>query len=312
MRGKGMSEKKSRSPEELRQIGHELRQFLDQKVDGYYASIEAPEALGHMFSGLRSTGDGINCGTLNSAMEHFAGLFLASQLPAYLELHSRLHEAGHDASNMFEFANDTFVYAVRDAVVESPDKGLEAALEDLLGSDKNGCDVTVKAFALQTQSLNFIIVMNQLFGQWSIDIRRFWPSLQSELSNPNSYLGELEAFRVSRDAVSAADLVRHAERAAKYADDVEGVTFSSRPSLAMFLAGNMVAGNEKAGVGLRYADGRDKGFVASLQRSTDHAIAKDAGRWVTLSELEYVSCNLSAAIDTLQREQSGRDERQIG
>src|SRR5690606_2877505 len=101
-----------------------------------------------------------------------------------------------------------------------------------------------------------------------------------------------------RSDLTLRDVVALAHQATEnYSDDLPGVRCVQRPSLQTFLRKSLDVGEESAGVGLRYGDFRDPGYVASVR--VDERPEVDGIHHFGVSSLNYVMFNLASAADCL-------------
>jgi hypothetical protein len=128
-----------------------------------------------------------------------------------------------------------------------------------------------------------------------VHIRQYWNNLQEALADDDNYLGHpLSEFK--NKPLSVTQAVAFTSSLSQYSDDLPGVAYPQRPSLDTFTRGDMKVRYD-AGIGLRYGDGRDKGFILSCQQSSDDTMesAKDC-TWPSMSFVQGVLNNLHSAV----------------
>jgi hypothetical protein len=252
------------------QMKEQAAQLLKQLRNGLtkeWNILEEPQVLASMFHLMNKDSADLRELSLENTFEAYVGQALVRWLPNLVKLHDVLVSRGLGNEHRYEFGNDAYVYAVVDKQVKKPsDLGLLKMFEEL-GLESEEADryevTDVKAFVLETQSRQFIIVLNQRFSRWRLNIRRIYPSFVEEQAN-GGYLGTLGDF-VERTDLTVHDIIALSHHAEKFADDIAGNNYPKRLSLKYFLDRSLVAGDDDAGRGLRYEDCRDEGYVASLK-----------------------------------------------
>lgn len=275
---------------EGKRIGSEAKSFLSPE----FGCLELPVLLSEI---ALNTGKGRLAAhyTLVSAIAANIGRILTENIPAYLSLHARLVEKGYTLQNWGETGScDRYGCAVAD-IAAAPrtsrewcdkEEDLTKVLIDELKAEKalpsGPPDIAVKAMAFRNQSYNFIVVLNSRFNRWSIHIRQYWdvlPDLDGE-----TYLGYgLDKFKTA--PMSLTEAISLSKALSRYSDDVPGTQFINRPSLATFTNGTLKAGEQSGGRGLRYADGRDAGYLVSCRETKDDVELAEDVDWNSLNLL---------------------------
>jgi hypothetical protein len=221
---------------------------------------------------------------MNFTLEHllnvYVGQALTDRLPRYLELHAQLEREGAISyASRREFLRSEYsVYALPTVMHTVPGK------------------VVVKAMVLNTLEGNYLVVLNERFGQWTVHFRQFWPELSEALASSDWIVG-LEEHRKA-DNLTLLDVAKLSKAMSNFADDYPGVIAPSRPSLASFMAGKLIPHEDGEGPGLSYGDGRDAGFIASLVNHPT-PLAYDVGH-ATLPMVHLVAKLLRQAESPLQ------------
>lgn len=288
-----------KTQEELQAIASKVQDLLNAELSPDWEMLERPSVLAYLFAQNEEGADVRNV-LIESTQEEYVGMKIEAMLPNYIQLFDTLKSSGFGKRHAIEVGNGVFVYALEEREVVLQDDGtMKTFLEDLFPEDVlNGYvnapkKALVKALVLETQNHNYIALLNNKFDKWTIHVRRVYPSLDAALAN-SKHLGSLNDYK-DRSNLTLHDVVRLASMASEYADDYAENPYPKRLSLPTFLAGSLVAGEEDAGAGLRYADGRDRGYVVSLQKSTDCIpCAKDID-WGTYREVANVMRWLNAA-----------------
>ena len=115
----------------------------------------------------------------------------------------------------------------------------------------------LKVFTVTDQNFNFIVIMDNKFGDWAVQVRQFWESIDSE--SGQDYKKEFEEDPTFENALKSTDWMRQ-----YYSDNVPGNTYVDRPDLKMFIDTNFLVGEAESCPGLRYGDCRDNGFVYAI------------------------------------------------
>jgi hypothetical protein len=290
---------------DMQAIGQHLRTQVEASMTPKRDCLERPYILASM---LRTPADQNEVLTydLERLVDACVAMGVGPLVERYVKLHDDLTAHGHvDRDTKFEFGNDAYVWAVPERFAPKKDLGIN--FKHIFGDDYEPDEPDpkarrAKAIVLQTQSCNFLLVMNYDYGRWSrMDVREFWPDIREQLANKD-YLLNLNDIK-DRTDLTVLDLVRYSTRAATYSDDFEDpyqYTRVERPSLATLLKGTLMAGEEDSGKALRYGDFRDAGFVVSvtLDREDEGAEAEKMIH-TRLSHLNYVGYNMASAIYVL-------------
>jgi hypothetical protein len=285
-------------PEEVATLAAHLRETLQQGVTPKWGILEIPQVLGALYKSWLCDDADMRVLELESTMEAFVGQVLNEWTPSMVQLHDALMKLGMGRGNRYEFGNDAYVYAVADRELSKPaDPVILSMLEGLRTlRDEDKVEITdIKAFVLETQSRQFIVVLNRRFSVWHLHIREIYPSLEETLRETR-YLGGLEDFKKRKD-LTIHDVVRLSQHAQKFADDTPGNPFPKRLSLKTFLDSELLAGDDAACWGLRYEDARDIGYIASF-RGENKPEVKDIA-FFGYRDVVYAMFNLRCAADQL-------------
>lgn len=286
--------------EQMAELATKVLSQLRQGLTKEWNVLEEPQVLARMFHLMNDYSADLRELSLEGTFEAYVGQALQRWIPDLVRLHDALLARGLGQENNYEFGNDAYVYAVADKQVTKPaSPGLLKMFEDLgMGSRADRVDVTnVKAFVLETQSRQFIIVLNQRHERWHLHIRRIYPSFVEEQAN-DRYLGTLGDF-VDRTDLTVQDIIKLSRYAEEFSDDFPGNNYPKRLSLQYFLKGSLVAGEDEAGCGLRYEDCRDEGYVASLRSSYEERPEVDGMASRGYGHVGYVMFNLMSAFEQL-------------
>lgn len=281
----------------LRALGAQLRETLEAGLDKARDCLERPLPLAYMLAAQKK--DPLDARSLEfeSLIGAYLGVVVQAWIEPYLALHAALTQKGHAAADSaFLLGGDSYVWSCADhEVVEEADPKMAAFLEEL-GHTYAPSTHKVKAFALRTQSRNYFVLLILTHGRWRLHIRRFWDNLQEVRASKGYYL--LQEFGDRQD-LTLEDVVKLAQRAAEaYGDDLPGVAYPKRPLLATFLGGNLLAGDRRAGLGLRYGDSRDLGYVVSFDNDrTEPRVAH--GPDCPYGELAHAAYVAASAYDQL-------------
>lgn len=292
----------TKSPEELKAIAEKVNTLLSNELSPRWDTLEKPAVLALVVAGDAHSED-LRSLLLEAVEEEYVGIKIHEMLPKYVELFDHLKESGTGRAHAIDLGRDTYVYVIEERDVEMPKAAASDFLKELFEANEIDFDpvdtadvVKVKALGVDTQNKNYIVVLNERYGKWTFHAREVFPTLQSALEK--GYLGDMDKFNKGAP-ITIADMVQYANRAAKYADDMEGNHYPERPSLQTYLAGNLVAGDEHAGIGLRYADGRDRAYVVSTKHMTDMNPCANDVSWGSMRSTDHVITLLNIATDVL-------------
>jgi hypothetical protein len=188
--------------------------------------------------------------TLEDLLDVYVGQALLDKLPAYLALHAQL-----EAEEALSFEKCRTFGRSEYSIYALPTKTYDT-----------GGGIIVKAMVLQTLEGNFLVVLNHRYT-WTVHFRQFWPLLDDALQSTD-WLPKLEEHRNANN-LTLLDVAKLSSAMSNFSDDYPGVIHPARPSLASFLAGKLIAGEQSEGHGLRYGDGRDCGYIASLRDAAE-------------------------------------------
>lgn len=283
---------------QLAETGRQMRALLEANLSHEWNTLERPYPLAHVFAADKRDPMDIRSHELETTVSAYYGLIISGWSDRYLALYDALKAGGHlDEASSFEFGNDAYVWACAERDITEPaDPKLEALLVDIGFGPSAPNTHQARAFVVQTQSRNFLVLLVCKFGSWSVHIRRFWTDLAQAKAGGGYF--QLQEYAERRD-LTLEDVLRLAHTVSEeYSDCVPGVTYVKRPNLAAFLDGTLLPGEDGAGVGLRYGDFRDAGYVVSYKANAerpevDHGLACNHG------ELGYVAYNIASAIDQL-------------
>jgi hypothetical protein len=285
-----------KTPNELKALAASLRVALHGGCSKEFALLERPVALAELYDLVRADKATLQNLELEATLSHYVGLAVQGVIPGYVALYDRLVAKGYDASNPYEFGNDSFCHYIPQRVVEAETLSGEAkALLGLFGKETLPPDVA-KAFVVETQNTNWIVVLTPRYGRHDLHVRQFWRD-PAVLDSPD-YHGGMEQYTGANLTIK--DVIRLAAEAANlFSDDMPGVHYPQRPSLNTFLRGSLVPGHKDAGAGLRYADGRDKGYVLSYgQPHGTTPLVKDV-HWFGFSEISHALKRIGFAVEML-------------
>jgi len=192
----------------------------------------------------------------------------------FLEIHEVLVDGGNDENKWRNFggAGKACVLADYSQPAMSDFEGAEVAMHrtkmrSRIKSTGFNEIVEVKAFALEGSDGNFVVLLANSGGDWSVHLRQYWESIHNFYRFANNAAQRVHSVEWA---------IEFASKVAMHSDDVPGVHSPRRPSLASFSIGNFKVGSAAAGIGLRYGDSRDAGFVLSLRsRKEGAAVTSD-------------------------------------
>ncbi len=282
--------------EDFRRVATRIRELRESCLSKEWDVLERPYPIAQVFADGKRDKMDLREHDFEGMVSAYYGLVMLNWVEPYVALYDRLTAASYTSpEKKFEFANDAYVWACVQREVE-PEKmtELEELFPELAGYEPP--KHLVKVFVLETQSRNFVVVLNQCYGRWSVHIRQFWDDLAE--ARKSKYYFPLADYKDRRD-LTLDDVVKLAREASdKYSDDLPGVSYPHRPMLATFLKGSLMAGEEEAGIGLRYGDHRDRGYIVSFKCDARRPEVDNALTCV-FHDVSYVAYNLASAIDCL-------------
>lgn len=179
---------------------------------------------------------------------------LKRALPKYEELYDKLvQKSKTSAAERYDVGSDVYVYALN-VEKQQPEKGLFSEY--------------TKYLVLQTQRSNYVVVMQGRNGQgaYEVHVREFWPDILAVLEGTEHSANTHDvADAAERTDLTIKDLATFSHALTYVSDDVGENRWVTRPSLRSFLTGSMIPRDKEAGVGLRYGDARDSGYVLSAR-----------------------------------------------
>lgn len=286
---------------ELAATGQRIREVLEAGLSSEWGLLERAYPLAHLFAAKKSDKMDIRDHDFESVADAYYGVVMSHWVEQYVQLHATLTARGHTSeAQMFEFANDAYVWACADREVVEDDeeaKRLRALIPGL--ADTEPSKFVVKAFVLETQSRSFLVVLNERYGCWRLHVRRFWRDIRQTRQSKGYFL--LQELAERKD-LTLEDVIKLAHRAADvYGDALPGVSYPERPLLSTFLEGTLLAGDKGAGIGLRYGDFRDRGYVVSFDNNEERP-AVDKALMSDFYEVASVAYNIASAIDVLRED----------
>lgn len=286
----------SREPD-YKAKGVKLAECLTSLVEKKWDVLQKPQVLASLFNHEDWTDSGFELRniTFESTFGAVIGQRMHAALPKLLEMHAKLVSDGVISDETkYDLGRDSYIYSVADKEVPAKPSGID--FKAIFGQDyvETPKKVKIKAMVLETQSTQYIVVMNYQLGRWEVHIREYFKDLRDAMAE--AYLLNLDNIKAA-DNLTIFDVVRLARVAAVYADDFQGNPYPSRLSLASYLNGSLIGNDEDAGLGLRYADGRDEGYVVSYEDS-DRPEAKDV-LWGGYAALHNVMARLGMAHEYL-------------
>lgn len=288
----------TKTREELSQLAAKLRQTLEAGLSAQWKLLERSYPLALMLLADKKDPADLRSHEFESLVDAYYGLAAEPWVAAYLQLHADLVARGFDAQDRsYEFGTDAYVWAAADRTLPEKDLGLD--YKALFGPDyeHEPGSRRARAIVLETQSRNFLVVLNENFGRWSLHLREFWADIRLEQAK-GRYLGTLDAYKERKD-LSLQDVIALSSMAESFGDHLPGVHYPRRPHLSTFLEGSLMAGEDEAGIGLRYGDSRDRGYILSLCVGSDDRPEVKHALQAVYGDIAYVAYNLASAIDCL-------------
>jgi hypothetical protein len=281
---------------EMTELALALNRLLEAGLDTKWPDLERPTPVALLYWLANKDKMDVRSHDFECLCDAYVGLAVEQWVQPYLSLHAALTQQGATSqATGHNFAIDTYVWAAADRTLPEEPLGIDG-LDDL--DDDPLSERRAKAMVLQTQSCNFLVLLNERFGRWTLHFRKFWPDVRDALAQGN--VGGSLSTVVDRKDLTVLDVVKLSSAAAEFGDDLPGVHYPRRPHLATLLNGSLLVGDQDAGIGLRYGDMRDMGYVMSMHANGDLVEAKDMmygpGGY---ADVAFIGYNMAAAIDCL-------------
>lgn len=221
----------------------------------------------------------------------YYALCLREWVDRCLRLHESLTEQGFvSEANPFNYSNDCMIFAPAEQTT-----GPKSPVQKMSEYSRIARAVVLKTrpprFMVPSR---FIVVLNNTKHSWDLHIREFWEDpCETEFQELPGWAKNLsQQGPLTLKAIAKyAGIVSQA-----YGDSfAEGAEESERPVLSTYLNGSMFTGRPGASVGLRYGDGRDPGYVASLYQATEKTVHVRHPSSVRYTVLDHVLINLECA-----------------
>jgi hypothetical protein len=284
---------------ELQTAGEQMRALRDAALSKAWNALERPFPVAHMFAGPKRDKLDLRDHDFEQMVSAYMGLVAQNWVEPYLKLYRALQERGHiSRDTSFEFGNDVYVWTVADRdVPQERDDKLDQLFAGMgIARDEAPTVYKAKAFAIETQTRNFLVLLNEKYGRWSIHMRRFWDDIR-EVSKNDGYF-HLQDFANRKD-LTLEDVIKLAHQVSEhYGDALPGVSYPHRPLLTTYLDGDLIAGSDTSGIGLRYGDFRDMGYVLSFKNDAERPEI-DGGTVCNFHEVAYLAYNIASAHDQL-------------
>lgn len=258
----------------MKALGDKIHALLVEHVQDPRDFAEKPFAVASVYAARRLDALDVRDRAFESMVDSYVAQVVAGWFRPYETLFDTLTEKGHTFKRSgFEFASDARVWAC---------------------AQQEGA----KALALNTQTRNYLVVLeSERPGRQALHIRRYW-DLLSELREEGGYL-PLQHIADRKDLTLEDVITMASEAAEAYSDCLPEVRHPKRPSLRSFLDSSLCAGLT-AGIGLRYGDARDPGYVLSARYSALlEAVEVKNALSSSFHDISYVAYNLASAVDCL-------------
>ena len=283
---------------DLNALAISLRAHLDAGIGADRQAQQRPHALAKLLQQDHANALNLLSLEFSKVCDAYVGQRAAQWTMPYVTFHDALTQAGHTSeSTRLQFGTDAYTWAAADRTMPERRNVVDFALLQGRMMAYSPRPRHAKAIVVQSQSRNFLVLLNQSFNRWSLHIREFWPDIRTVMER--GHYCRLLSETSHRADLTPLDLVRLSTTASQYGDDLPGVDFPQRPHLATYLDGSLMAGDEEAGIGLRTGDFRDKGYVLSFKAGVDECPKVPHSLKGDLSDVEYVTQLMYSAIDHL-------------
>ncbi len=176
---------------QLESVAGVLREKLEGGLSKEWASLERPYPLALLLQQPRAS---FNCDLsflsheFTELCDAYAGLRAEKWVHPCVNLHAMLTTGNHtSADRKYELNGGGRIWAAADR--EIPGEALSPDLVDLFGPDYEPASKRAKAIVLETQDRNFLLILNESFGRWTLHLREFWPDIREWMVADDSYGG---------------------------------------------------------------------------------------------------------------------------
>lgn len=283
---------------QLTALAGTIGQQLDEQLVGDFTGEERMQVLACVLG--NSTTTPVGGLALGGFLETYYGAQLSPWVAKLVRLHKALAKAKlTSADQAFDLGRDCSLYAVRmrkvaPTPVTQKDDGISrllASLRSSAGLPDEVQPIEVRMLVLTSQQEQFLILLQREFGSWTLHLRKVWLALDAQDDAEVAFRRQPLEELLEKGMPTPADLVRAASYAERFSDQLPGEAYPSRPSLASYLARDVVpvARDAKAPLGLRYGDHRDEGYVLSIREAWDTRPARLENPFtLPVGVLEYV------------------------
>jgi len=250
-----------------------LEAIIQESVPQERDLIDQPAVLAELMGRFGHDRRDFQSCTFEAAIGACVGRAVAHEMENLVWLSDTLHAQGYTEDNQYDFYHaDRYAFS-------------------LLNTEKK------KVFAMRTQNVNYLVVLCHRFRKWEVHLRQWW-HVVPDASEENLPYG-LESY-IKGATMSLDEAIELGRRLEEYADDIPGVSYPARLRLQAFKDTEFVVGKASSCAGLRYADARDRGYIATVKTSVFGIPEADKMTWHSLARMHYVWYDLLSAIDIFQ------------
>jgi hypothetical protein len=255
---------------ELKHPTEKLTAAFNKLFKGEHAWLERPFALASMLyenKALQSVDDP----TYEDVSDAYLGLTMSGVSAKAAAVEEALRQSQSQGIDRMEVGNGIFISAVEPREVDG---------------------VQARALVLEGQNRDYLLVLNRKSSRgWDVHVRRIWRDYGKAMRD-----GRCSNSLLYGGTFTPQDVIRLAEEAQKYSDDVFDGNDPVRPSYLTHVKGSLIVRGKDAGVGLKFGDFRDPGYVISMKVSPFSGCPEvEKGVRTPFGDLEFVMTYLEYA-----------------
>jgi hypothetical protein len=254
----------------LEQPTGKLTAALNKLIKGERAWLERPFVLANMLYENKAH-QGVEAPTYEDVSDAYLGLTMSGVAAKAVAVEEALRQSHAQGIDRMEVGNDIYVSAVEPREVD----GIQA-----------------RALLFEGQNRDYLLVLNRKSDKdWDVHVRRIWRDYGKAMRD-----GRCSSSLLYGGELTPHDVLRLAEEATKYSDDIQDGKEPVRPSYLTYMKGSLIARSVDASVGLKFGDFRDPGYVVSMKVSPFTGYPEvEKGVRTPFGDLEFVMTYLEYA-----------------
>lgn len=252
-----------------------LEAVIRETVPEKRGVIDHPAVLAELIDRFGHDKRDFESGTFEATISGCVGRAIMQEAESLVWLADTLRAKGYTEENQYDFGYvDRYAFS-------------------LLNTDKK------KVFALRTQNVNYLVLLNRRYDGWEVHMRQWWDVIPDGAEQYLPYA--LEKY-IKGATLSLQDAIKLTKNLEGYANDIPGASYPDRLRLQAFKDTYFAVGEDRACAGLRYGDARDRGYLVTAKQSVFGTPEADKMTWNALTRMHYVWYDLLSAIDTFHHE----------